>query len=108
MSHVPVKMETCSTFGSSASTQTATRSSSIVDVVFILSANGPGLTGHGMDDSKLACERPARGPVQPMVRARLRGAIHWVDAVGPGPFTAARKRRRERQRSPFSETARGF
>jgi hypothetical protein len=43
-----------------------------------------------------------------MVRARLRGAIHWVDAVGPGPFTAARKRRRERQRSPFSETARGF
>jgi hypothetical protein len=59
--------------------------------------NGPGLTGHGMDGSKLACERPARGPVQPMVRARLRGAIHRVDAVGPGPFTAARKRRRERR-----------
>jgi hypothetical protein len=50
-----------------------------------------------MDGSKLACERPARGPVQPMVRARLRGAIHRVDAVGPGPFTAARKRRRERR-----------
>jgi hypothetical protein len=31
-----------------------------------------------------------------MVRARLRGAIHWVNAVSPGPFTAARKRRRER------------
>jgi hypothetical protein len=62
-------------------------------------ANGPGLTGHGMDGSKLACEHPARGPVQPMVRARLRGAIHWVDAVGPGPFTAARKRRRERIQS---------
>jgi hypothetical protein len=58
--------------------------------------NGPGLTGHGMDGSKLACERPARGPVQPMVRARLRGASHWLDAVGPSPFTAARKRRRER------------
>jgi Flp pilus assembly CpaF family ATPase len=34
--------------------------------------------------------------LQPLVRARLRGAIHRVDAVGPGPFTAARKRRRER------------
>jgi hypothetical protein len=60
---------------------------------FILMPNGPGLTGHGMDGSKLACESPARNPVQPMVRARLRGAIHWLDAVSPGPFTAARKRR---------------
>jgi hypothetical protein len=70
------------------------------EVVFLSDSNGPGLTGHGMDGSKLACESPARGPVQPMVRARLRGAIHWVDAVGPGPFTAARKRRRER-RAPY-------
>jgi hypothetical protein len=61
-----------------------------------------------MDGSKLACERPARGPVQPMVRARLRGAIHRVDAVGPGPFTASRKRRRERFASQFSDSARGI
>jgi hypothetical protein len=36
-----------------------------------------------------------------MVRARLRGASHWVDAVSPGPFTAARKRRRERLSEHF-------
>jgi hypothetical protein len=51
--------------------------------------NGPGLTGHGMDGSKLACERPARGPVQPMVRARLRGgSIGWTQSA------PARSRRR--------------
>jgi hypothetical protein len=73
----------------------AMRGTNIKNVASSFILNGPGLTGHGMDGSKLACERPARGPVQPMVRARLRGAIHRVDAVGPGPFTAARKRRRK-------------
>jgi hypothetical protein len=38
-----------------------------------------------------------------MVRARLRGAIHWVDAVGPGPFTAARKRVRVTSRMTGGE-----